>query len=152
MIDDLIANGQGLMKMIFSMWNLLLIVLVWSALHVTQERFSELFEKPKIGWRLLPYLPAIVTTVLCFLDGPWFPADVHPTTSMRVVFGLGLGFVSFNFGGMMNRAGAAGLLNKFGVAWIVDKTTPAPKETYPLKGPPPDQDPEKTPVVPPPGG
>jgi hypothetical protein len=151
MVDDLIANSQGLMKMIFSMWNLLLIVLVWSALHVTQERFSEFFEKPKVGWRLLPFMPSIVTTVLCFLDGPWFPSDVHPTTSMRIVFGLGLGFVSYNFGGMVNRAGAAGLLNKLGVDWIVEKTTPTPKEVSPPPIPE-ETDPEKTPVVIPPSG
>lgn len=103
-------------------WAWLLIFLVWLGLHTVQERFSEFFTKPRLGWRLLPFMPPLVCVCCCFVPGPWIPES--STWPMKVVFGALLGVIAYNFGGIANRIGLGKVFNSLGVQAFVDKTTP----------------------------
>ncbi len=133
-MDDLLNNAQGTIKLLCNQWNLFLIGLVWLSLHTMQERFSELFEKPKLGWRLLPFLPALITVPASFVPGPWFPPELQATVPMKLLLGCMLGFAAYNFGGIANRLGLTTVANKLGVEWVVDKTTPAPRPVTAVSG------------------
>lgn len=101
-------------------WAWLLIALVWVGLHTVQERFSEFFAKPKLGWRLLPFIPSCVCAACCFVPGPWIPES--STAAIRVLFGAMLGVIAYNFGGIANRLGLNKLLDAIGIKMIVEKT------------------------------
>lgn len=115
------TSAHEFMAMITS-WGWLLIFLVWVGMHTVQERFSEFFTKPKLGWRMLPFMPSIVCCVCCFIPGPWIPPEA--TAPMRLLFGTLLGVIAYNFGGVANRLGLGKILDAMGVKLIVDSTRP----------------------------
>lgn len=92
-----------------STWDLLLIFLVWLGLYTVEERFPEPFTKPRLGWRLMPFIPGFVCVPCMFVPGPWLPDTA--TWPMRVLFGLLLGVLAYNFGGIANRLGLGKIVN-----------------------------------------
>lgn len=99
-------------------WDLVLMGLIWLGLHVVQERFDELFQKPKPLWRLLPFLPTFITVPCCFVPGPWMPPSIG--VGERVIFGLLLGALSYNFGGIANRVGLPKMLGLVGLSKLAE--------------------------------
>ncbi len=103
-----------------SRWDWLLIFLVWMGLHTVEERFPEPFVKPRLGWRLMPFIPPVICVACCFVPGPWL--TVEATWPMRVLFGCLLGVLAYNFGGIANRFGLGKLLNAMGIKVLVEKS------------------------------
>lgn len=99
-------------------WDLVLMGLIWLGLHVAQERFDEWFAKPKPLWRLLPFLPTFITVPSCFVPGPWMPPGIG--IGERILFGLLLGAISYNFGGIVNRVGVPKMLNAVGLGKLAE--------------------------------
>ena len=112
-------------------WDALLIFLVWLGVHTARERFSEWFTEPRIGWRLMPFIPSLICVPCMFVPGPWLENAGSVTWPMRVLFGAMLCVVAYNFGGIAKRLGLADVVNAAGVEAIVKKTTPIKGEKQP---------------------
>lgn len=106
-------NADHLLDIITTGWVPLFIFLVWYGLNMVQERFSETFEKPKMGWRLLPFIPLIVCVPCSFVPGPWIPPET--TIIEKLILGCFMGIAAYNFGGIANRLGIDKLLNAIGL-------------------------------------
>jgi hypothetical protein len=101
---------------------------VWLFLHFVQERFYEVFEKPKLGWRLIPFLPHLITLPAMFVPGPWKGGHDGASIGQLLLLGVVLGFMAYNFGGIANRFGLGKLLDLMGFGKLIEMTERRPLE------------------------
>lgn len=132
MQEDQLTSVFETFRAMISAWDLLLIFLVWIGLHTVQERFPEPFVRPKMGWRLLPFLPMLICVPAMFVPGPWM--TVEAGWLEKVAFGCLLGVLAYNFGGIAIRLGLVKMVNAMGIDWVVEKTLPKPKPDEQAQG------------------
>lgn len=103
---------------IFTYWNLLLIVGVWTLVRTLTKAFPSLVDKQHLANKVIAFLPITLCSGAMWIPGPWLPAEA--SIGEKVVLGLALGALTLNGDVIAKKIG----LQKF----LPDFTKPKPKE------------------------